>query len=65
MTGHVTKPDPHEGLDGLTGETGWHGARQRATRQTLPRPIAGRLAQKYRRRTGVRAGLLERALAPE
>jgi hypothetical protein len=37
-------------------ETGWHGPRQRGTRDTLPLAIAGRLARRSRRRTNLLAG---------
>ncbi len=45
MTGNVTKGGAGAVRRGLTGETGWHAARQRRTRQTTLPAISGRPAR--------------------
>ena len=47
VTGNVTKTGTGAVCRGLTGETGWHAARQRGTRYTTSPAISGRVAQKY------------------
>ena len=42
VTGNVTRGGAGAGCRGLTGETGWHAARQRETRKTTPPAISGR-----------------------
>ena len=44
MTEHVTKYGPVRRIKPRTGETGWHAARLRETRQTTSPAISGRLS---------------------
>jgi hypothetical protein len=52
VTGNVTKGGAGAVCRGLSGETGWHAARQRGTRQTTSPAISGRLAQGRSRASG-------------